>query len=74
MYFLLQDVIPGMFQMTVFDKGTVKLLSLHHSHHTIGETRLDKNKKVLSLNVSNQVTKHFFCHGSGDPLVCAIVC
>lgn len=65
MYFLLQDVMPGMFQMTAFDKGTAKLLSLHHSHHTLGETRVDKNKHVLSLNVSNQVTKLFFCHGSG---------
>lgn len=66
MHFLLQDVMPGMFQMTVFDKKKLaKLLSLHQSHHTVGETRLDKNKHVLSLNVSNQVTKIFFCHGSG---------
>lgn len=65
MYFLLQDVMPGMFQMTAFDKGTAKLLSLHRSHHTVGETRVDKNKHVFSFNVSNQVTKLFFCHGSG---------
>lgn len=65
MDFLLQDVMPGVFQMTAFDKGTAKLLSLHHSHHTVGETRVDKNKYVLRLNVSNQVTKLFFCHGSG---------
>lgn len=65
MCFLLQDVMPGMFQMTAFDKRTAKLLSLHHSHHTLGETRVDKNKHVLSLNVSNQVTKLFFCHCSG---------
>lgn len=65
MYFLLQDVMPGMFQMTAFDKGTAKLLSLHHSHDTLGETRVDKNKHVLSFNVSNQMTMLSFYHGSG---------
>lgn len=65
MDFLLQGVMPGMFQMTAFDKGTAKLLSLYHSHHTVAETRVDKNKHVLRLNVSNQVTELFFCHGSG---------
>lgn len=65
MDFLLQGVMPGMFQMTAFDKGTAKLLSLYHSHHRVGETRVDKNKHVLRLIVSNQVTKLFFCRGSG---------